>query len=501
MKKRTIKLVSIILISIIVGFAILQSTDLISLDISEKFIDSDGDGVPDKTDAFPFDPAASKDTDGDGYPDSWNIGENQEDSINNLTIDAFPDDPAASIDTDNDGYPNYWNPGKDQSDSTSIPPLTLDEYPDDPNAHKDTDGDGVADYYDINDFVDLSINIKIEKFKVTERVDLLRWAQVYFDININGDRLTRVDNNGKRWTVRLNQVKTISYDSISYDIPDDTKDPFTEIEIIMYDYDYFGEDDLIDISDKSGENTLILKFDNEANSITHDGITKGSKGILWYDITFAESNIPDIETYTRAYSWNFNNKQWTISMEIPVNLYELYVNSNVRRAPPTDSAMAKFVTSEDEVIKDLSEKLLNLAKNENYNSVTTANFILRFVQGNIEYVFDNISKGCNEYWRFPVETLVEKKGDCEDTSVLFASIMDYLDYDMALLLYFWKEEGVKLGHLAVGIHLDGNHGSYVIDNTGKKYFYCETTTTSFAVGQLPQDPPEINGKPDKIIHI
>ena len=47
--------------------------------------DSDGDGIPDQDDAFPFDSSESVDTDGDGTGDNG---------------DAFPDDPDEDTDTD-----------------------------------------------------------------------------------------------------------------------------------------------------------------------------------------------------------------------------------------------------------------------------------------------------------------------------------------------------------------------------------------------------------------
>jgi len=343
-----------------------------------------------------------------------------------------------------------------------------------------------------------AVKKELEKFKVTDRVDILRWAQVYFDVYINNVKVKRIDNNGRRWSVWLYQEKKISHDTISYDIPDDTKNKFTDIEIIMYDYDFIGKDDIIDISYKSGEKSLFLKFDNEANTISHDGITNGEQGTLWYDITYAESDIPDIETYKKKYRWNFNNKNWELLMEIPVNLYKTYKDPNVKRDPHSNKAMAAFVTSNDEVINDLADKLLSLAEGENYNSINTVNFILRFVQKSVKYEFDDKSCGVEEYWRFPVETLVDQEGDCEDTSLLFASIMDTLDYDIVLLLYNIEEEGEELGHLAVGIHLEGNHGHYVEDNTGKRYYYCETTNGVFSVGQLPSN---IIGEPIRIIHI
>merc|ERR1712070_609985 len=51
-------------------------------------MDSDGDGVGDNADAFPWDPTESVDTDGDG------VGDN---------TDMFPDDPTEDTDTDGDG--------------------------------------------------------------------------------------------------------------------------------------------------------------------------------------------------------------------------------------------------------------------------------------------------------------------------------------------------------------------------------------------------------------
>jgi len=56
--------------------------------------DSDGDGVDNQNDAFPFDPAASIDTDRDGAPDQWNSGYSANDSTTRLELDDYPDDPA-----------------------------------------------------------------------------------------------------------------------------------------------------------------------------------------------------------------------------------------------------------------------------------------------------------------------------------------------------------------------------------------------------------------------
>ncbi|MBM0105192.1 hypothetical protein JM946_10540 [Steroidobacter sp. S1-65] len=77
--------------------------------------DSDGDGVPNTSDAFPLDRAASVDTDRDGHPDAWNAGRTQSDSTTGLTLDAYPHDAACYLLSHGDGVncdysatiPNY----------------------------------------------------------------------------------------------------------------------------------------------------------------------------------------------------------------------------------------------------------------------------------------------------------------------------------------------------------------------------------------------------------
>ena len=91
--------------------------------------DSDGDGVPDSGDAFPFDPRHQSDRDGDGVAD----GE-----------DAFPDDPSESADTDGDGIGNNADPDDDGdgvADADDAFPLLATE-------SVDSDGDGVGDTAD-----------------------------------------------------------------------------------------------------------------------------------------------------------------------------------------------------------------------------------------------------------------------------------------------------------------------------------------------------------------
>jgi len=449
MKKKPVALF-IILIIIFAFFA--GCLDLSSISNKSKPVDSDGDGTIDTKDAFPNDPNEWMDTDGDGYGDN---------------SDAFPNNPEEFKDSDGDKVGDK-----------------RDVFPYDPNEWYDTDKDGYGDNSDKNPNVNLSFSISLKKFMVTNYVDLLPRAQIYFEIYINNELYDSLDDNGDYWRIWLNDETTIDY-SFSFDIPDDTEDEYTSISIVMYDDDFFGFREIVDISNSPGEKNLVIKYDHINNQVNINDVSQGKNGIIWFNIDLPKE-IKSENVLTRSYNWRFKNKVFRFSIDIPEKTYNLYKDSNVNRMPQSISndAMKSFVTIEEKVIENIANTLNNLATEQGFNTVETVNFILRFVQLNINYQDDKLSKNKEEYWRYPVETLVDKRGDCEDTSVLFGSIMKILGYDTVLLFYILDDVN---GHLAIGVNVPGDNGHFVLKD-GKKYFYCETTSVN-NMGIKPVDIP------------
>jgi len=115
-------------------------------------------------------------------------------------------------------------------------------------------------------------------------------------------------------------------------------------------------------------------------------------------------------------------------------------------------------------------------------------FALAFVQS-MPYASDVVTTGYDEYPRYPIETIVDHGGDCEDTSILFSSIVRGMGYGTVLL----KLE--KDNHLAVGVRILEN----IVNNWnqyypltyytayGNMYAYCETTTEGWKLGQKPDE--------------
>ena len=105
------------------------------------------------------------------------------------------------------------------------------------------------------------------------------------------------------------------------------------------------------------------------------------------------------------------------------------------------------------------------------------NFVLAFVQS-LPYTSDDVTTEADEYPRYPLETLYEDGGDCEDTSILFSSILRVINIDNCLAVIR------NPGHMMVGVwgHDDYQGSSWSHD--GKKYYCCETTGEGFRIGDL-----------------
>lgn len=179
------------------------------------------------------------------------------------------------------------------------------------------------------------------------------------------------------------------------------------------------------------------------------------------------------EMVSRNYTWNYRGK-WSWQMKLPVSLYDYY-----RKLPrPPTKNYSVYVTHplDDAYIDTLVEKLKNAAKGAGFTEFQTVEFAAAFVQS-LPYTVDSVTTPYDEYPRYPVETLVDNGGDCEDTSILLASILDRMGYGVVLLN--------PPKHLAIGVKGSGNISGTCWLYEGDNYYYIETTGQNWRIGQLP----------------
>ena len=112
---------------------------------------------------------------------------------------------------------------------------------------------------------------------------------------------------------------------------------------------------------------------------------------------------------------------------------------------------------------------------------------LSFVRS-LEYQTDMAAFGVEEYPKYPIETLVDRSGDCEDLAALYVWVMQALGRTPPC----WPCRHPVGGHMAAGIA--GLRGACVTHN-GTAYYYAETTA-SMDIGTVPLslgwDPAKVN---------
>ena len=134
---------------------------------------------------------------------------------------------------------------------------------------------------------------------------------------------------------------------------------------------------------------------------------------------------------------------------------------------------------DDTFIELLVSEFERVAQAEGFSDFEKVALVTTFVQG-LPYTPDSVSTPYDEYPRYPIETLVDKGGDCEDTSILTASLLNMMGYGVVLIIYPGE-------HCAVGVLGDESVSGTYFDHNGGKYFYLETTDTGWEIGMIPEE--------------
>jgi len=199
-----------------------------------------------------------------------------------------------------------------------------------------------------------------------------------------------------------------------------------------------------------------------------------------------------LSTYDRRFTWDSHGEPWAWEIAIPTSLHAHYTNL-VPRYWCSDTGYCdwyKYVIDPDDdaFIETLSANLL-AAIAPYYADTLSAyhgflQFALDFVSAAIPYTLDSVP---DEWPRYPLETLVEVAGDCEDTGILYCSIVR--PYVISTHLLFFP------GHAASAVPVDWSFISsrdYTVgyyEYHGAYFAFAETTGDPpgyWRVGELPE---------------
>jgi hypothetical protein len=164
--------------------------------------------------------------------------------------------------------------------------------------------------------------------------------------------------------------------------------------------------------------------------------------------------------YKYSIKWQHNKLQYTTQFGIQEDWYHYYKNKPRKDYNYQDS---RFATPNDITIKNIANDIVDI-------SITTGEtckhcIAIDFVES-MTYQYDIEYNNNRDYPKYAIETIIDERGDCEDTSFLMASILEALNIDTVLFLL--------PTHMAIGVYCTWCSGEHIIYN-GRKYYFLETT--------------------------
>jgi len=181
------------------------------------------------------------------------------------------------------------------------------------------------------------------------------------------------------------------------------------------------------------------------------------------DVTVAGMESSYIE---RRYAWVSEGHPASVTLHIPRQIYEHY---KALPHPHDNTNMSAYTLSDEDRIylNELVGQLKDASGSRNRAARSNYHNVVAFVQS-IAY-----EPEATDYWKYPIETLADGKGDCEDTAILTAALLKEMDYDVAVVFL--------PGHAAVAVACDNCNG-YYYPLDGKKYYFLETTKPNYSLG-------------------
>ena len=189
-------------------------------------------------------------------------------------------------------------------------------------------------------------------------------------------------------------------------------------------------------------------------------------------------------TELRAFRWSVSRATRTEALDITVavdpELVATMASTNPKR--PTGGTYPDWtpwvIAGTSPEVSRAAHEIRELTNERGFSRFEEAAAVLGFAQS-IDYQSDIDTTGEDEYWRYPIETIFEQVGDCEDSSILAAAVLVELGHQVLPL--------VTKDHAALGVVAPvGLPGTYV-EYEGHRYYYCETTAAGFRIGQLPSE--------------
>ena len=175
-------------------------------------------------------------------------------------------------------------------------------------------------------------------------------------------------------------------------------------------------------------------------------------------------------TIPRHFEWDYNGNTQSCDLAISRDLYAYYKSQ--LRGPFSQRDYDEYVLDplDDAYLETVTQEVLGNTPGNRYAAFEDALF---FVQHCIVYVNDPL---WFEYPRYPIETLVDEIGDCEDTAILYTSLVRTLGYGALMVAVDTSGDGVA-DHMIAWVPVEQ---SFVTAHPDLSFWQYEGKTYAFA---------------------
>ena len=194
-------------------------------------------------------------------------------------------------------------------------------------------------------------------------------------------------------------------------------------------------------------------------------------------------DVPPEGHIIRRFEWTWEGEEQALDAALPWNLYQEY-RGRLRILFVDNYDYDAYVEDplDDPTLEDLADILWTRAGGADW---AYADYALAFVQGGIAYLAD---PPYVEWPLYPLETLVDGEGDCEDTAILYVSLLKARGVACQLAFVDTDDDGSPdhvLALVEVSSPAAVQSGATVFELDGTLYAVAETAAGYLALGLDP----------------
>ena len=225
------------------------------------------------------------------------------------------------------------------------------------------------------------------------------------------------------------------------------------------------------------QTSVSTDTDNSVEATPTETSTERPIDLTHFNGISGQTYPPDIDgSHHRQFEWEAVGSSWSYQVNISKSRGEYYT----KRFRRSDYDIYVTDPYDDGYIKGIADEFERVGNEYDLTQREVVDLAVAFVHA-MNYTKDNVTSPYDQYKYYPLETLIERGGDCEDSTILLAAILRQMGYGCVLLGLFDAEPA----HMALGVKGDESVRGTYYTYQGDRYYFVETTGDGWKIGEMP----------------